>query len=99
MSYEAWTWIMIGLIIIAIAGLVATIILDISKRGSPGALTGARTLLSVVGIIGAAGFASLSLGVFPLGHPGSATSTHSGVTTGQSGIVTQGQKSTTATGQ
>lgn len=95
MSYEAWTWVMIGLILIAILGLIGTIALDMSKRAAPGALSGARTVLSIIGIVGAAGFASLSLGFFPLGHPGAATSTNSGVTTGQTGIVTQGQKSTT----
>ena len=99
MSYEAWTWLMIALIIIAIGGLVGTIMLDMSKRGSPAALTGARTLLSVIGLVGAAGFASLSLGFFPLGHPGSATTTNSGITAGQSGVITQGQKNTTAPGQ
>lgn len=98
MSYETWTWIMIGLIVIAILGLIGTIALDVSKRAAPGALAGARTVLSVIGIVGAAGFASLSLGFFPLGHPGTTTASPSGVTTGQTGIVTQGQKNTT-TGQ
>lgn len=94
MSYEAWTWIMIGLIVIAIVGLVGTIIMDMSKRGSSGALAGARTALSIIGIVGAAGFAALSLGFFPIGHAGSATTTNSGITTGQSGVITQGQKAT-----
>jgi hypothetical protein len=99
MSFEVWTWFMIALIIIAIGGLVGTIILDMSKRGSPAALTGARTLLSVIGLVGAAGFAALSLGYFPVGHPGTTTTTNSGITTGQSGVITQGQKATTTTGQ